>query len=100
MNPSDIFCLVGIILFVIGLSWLVWKTFKKKNTQISNSEDKGQSISSLWYLLPLIFGIIGGVIAWLINRNRNSKEARIMLVGGFIVTVLVVLWKIFLKFYN
>ena len=32
--------------------------------------------SNLWFLLPILFGIIGGVIAFFILRNSDPSKAR------------------------
>jgi len=42
--------------------------------------------SGLWYLLPIILGIIGGVIAWFVIRNDDPKKAKkLFVVGGHFV---------------
>lgn len=33
-------------------------------------------VSNLWYLFAFFFGIIGGVIAWIVNKDRNPKKAK------------------------
>ena len=38
----------------------------------------------IWYLLPLLFGLFGGIIAWAIIKNRNPKRARNILILGII----------------
>ena len=35
-----------------------------------------QSAGGIWYLLPIFFGLIGGIIAWLIVRKNDSKKAK------------------------
>ena len=39
-------------------------------------------VSKAWYLLPIFLGIVGGVTAWLVLRNKNPPQARKMLVVG------------------
>jgi len=46
-----------------------------------------QEVSSVWYLVPLFFGIIGGIIAWVVNNNRNPEEARNLLFWGMLSSV-------------
>jgi len=41
----------------------------------------------LW-LLPIVFGWIGGIIAWAVAKNTNSRIARNMLVTGIAISVL------------
>jgi len=55
-----------------------------------------EEVSSAWYLVPFFFGLIGGLIAWLVNKDRNPKKARNFLIFGVIWSiVLVVLAVIF-----
>lgn len=48
-----------------------------------------EDVSSLWYLVPLFFGFIGGVVAWAVNKDRNPKKARNMMIFGILWTVLI-----------
>jgi|GEM_PF-1810958 len=41
-----------------------------------------QKVSKLWWLVPLFFGVIGGLTAWLVNRERNPKTAMKLLIFG------------------
>ncbi len=34
--------------------------------------------SGLWYLLPIVLGIIGGVIAWFVIKDDDPKKAKIV----------------------
>jgi hypothetical protein len=47
-----------------------------------------QKISKLWWILPLFFGLIGGLIAWLVNKERNPKTAKNILIFGIVWSVL------------
>jgi len=38
------------------------------------SENKNRS--GLWYLLPILFGIIGGVIAYFVIKDDDPSKAR------------------------
>ena len=42
--------------------------------------------SRVWYLLPIFFDIIGGIIAYVALRNDDPKKARNCLYLGFILT--------------
>lgn len=46
-----------------------------------------QSAGGIWYLLPIFLGFLGGIIAWIVIRNRNSNRARNCLILGIIMTV-------------
>jgi len=41
---------------------------------------------ALW-LLPLFFGLLGGIIGWAVTRDKNPTAARTMLVVGTIVMI-------------
>jgi hypothetical protein len=41
--------------------------------------------SGLWYLLPIIFGIIGGVIAWFVIKDDDPKKAKNCLYLGLVL---------------
>jgi DNA-directed RNA polymerase subunit RPC12/RpoP len=51
-------------------------------------------VSGAWWLLvilPLLFGgwcWIGGIIAWAVNKDKDSKKAKSMLVWGIILSVI------------
>lgn len=44
--------------------------------------------SGLWYLCPLLFGIIGGIIAYIAVRDRNKGMANSCLILGFVMVLL------------
>jgi hypothetical protein len=41
--------------------------------------------SSLWYLLPIFIGIIGGVIAWFVIKDDDPKKAKNCLYLGLVL---------------
>lgn len=43
--------------------------------------------SWLFWLLPIFFTWLGGLVAWLVVRKENAKQARAMLLGGIILTL-------------
>ncbi len=43
--------------------------------------------SNIWYLLPIFVGLIGGVIAYFILRNDDSKKAKNCLYVGILLAV-------------
>jgi uncharacterized Tic20 family protein len=60
-----------------------------------------KEVSSLWYLVPFFFGIFGGLIAWIVNNDRNPKKARNFLIFGLVwgiieVVVIAFFWYIIL----
>ena len=59
---------------------------KQKETTRTSPFKEG--VSSAWYLLPIFLGLIGGIIAWAVIRDRDSKKARKMLIVAVILTVM------------
>lgn len=55
---------------------------------IEHNELTNQSVSSAWYLVPIIFGIIGGAIGYLIFKNKNKSTANNLLNVGIVVQIL------------
>ena len=53
-----------------------------------------QTVSGAWWLLvilPILFGgwnWIGGIIAWAVNKNKDPKKARSMLIWGIVISVI------------
>jgi hypothetical protein len=46
-----------------------------------------RQVSGAWWLLPILMGWLGGLIAWLANRDADPDKARQMLVVGIVVSV-------------
>ena len=44
--------------------------------------------SSLWFLLPIFFSIIGGVIAYFIIKDDDPRKAKNCLLLGIILTAI------------
>ena len=53
-----------------------------------------QTVSGAWWLLvilPVLFGgwnWIGGIIAWAVNKGKDPKKARSMLIWGIVISVI------------
>ena len=47
--------------------------------------------SSLWFLLPIVFNIIGGIIAYFIIKEDDSKKAKNCLYLGLILAAIPIL---------
>ena len=47
--------------------------------------------SSFWFLLPIVFNIIGGIIAFFVIREDDPKKARNCLFLGMILAAIPVL---------
>ena len=47
-----------------------------------------EKVSNGWYILPLLLGIIGGLIAWVVNKDLNPKKARGFMIFGIVWTII------------
>ncbi len=45
-------------------------------------------VSPLWWLAPILVGWIGGLVAWLVNREADPRVARYMLLAGIASSIL------------
>lgn len=43
-----------------------------------------ESVNILWYVVAVLLGLLGAVIAWYVNRNKNPKAAQNMLIIGVV----------------
>ncbi len=48
-------------------------------------------VSNWWYLPAVFLGVIGGFIAWAVNRDQNPKKAIHFLIAGLILPVIYVM---------
>jgi hypothetical protein len=44
-------------------------------------------VSGAWWLLPIFMGWLGGLIAWLVNKDVDPQRARSMLITGIAISV-------------
>ena len=66
---------------------------KRQNQSDLPEYNKGMFATSkpagrIWYLLPLLGGLFGGIIAWAIIKNRNPKRARNILILGIVFGII------------
>ncbi len=50
-----------------------------------------RQVSGAWWLLPIFMGWLGGLIAYLVNRDADPQKARNMLITGIVISVVVFL---------
>jgi RNA polymerase subunit RPABC4/transcription elongation factor Spt4/type II secretory pathway pseudopilin PulG len=48
-----------------------------------------EKVSNWWYFLAIFLGIVGGIIAWAVNKDRNPKKAIRFLIVGLVLTVII-----------
>jgi len=46
-----------------------------------------ESVSALYWLLPLFFAFLGGIVAYVVVKDRNPKEAGHLLIFGLVWTL-------------
>jgi hypothetical protein len=47
----------------------------------------GRPAHPAWWLLPILMGWMGGLLAWLLIRDQDRTRARAMLIAGIVSTV-------------
>ncbi len=52
--------------------------------------------SNAWFLLPIVFGVIGGIIAFFILRHDDPRKAKNCLYLGLALMVIGIILNIFL----
>ncbi len=53
--------------------------------------EPGSGVAGGWWLLPLLFGLLGGTVAWLATRRRDPRTAALMLAAGALTSGLAML---------
>jgi len=64
---------------------------KRTQTQVKTSDKKiseEKRRSGFWYLLPILFGIIGGVIAYFVIKQDDQKKAKNCLYLGIVLLII------------
>jgi hypothetical protein len=44
--------------------------------------------SSLWFLLPVVFNVLGGIVAYFVIRDDDPKKARSCLLLGIVLAAI------------
>jgi FtsH-binding integral membrane protein len=52
--------------------------------------------SNAWFLLPILFGIIGGIIAFFILRHDDPRKAKNCLYLGLVFMVIGIIFNVFI----
>ena len=56
-----------------------------------------KSRSNAWFLLPILFGVIGGIIAFFILRHDDPRKAKNCLYLGLVFMVIGIIFNIFIS---
>ncbi|MBI3841091.1 MAG: zinc-ribbon domain-containing protein [Thaumarchaeota archaeon] len=54
---------------------------------LKQTQPPAEQISAWWWLLPLFFSWIGGIIAYFVLKDRNQRTATNMLIFGIVWTI-------------
>jgi len=58
--------------------------------EVALTEEK---ISGAWWLMPVFLTWVGGLVAWVVNRDKAPKRAKSMLIWGIVLTfVYAIIW--------
>ncbi len=52
--------------------------------------------SNAWFLLPILFGVIGGIIAFFILRHDDPRKAKNCLYLGLVFMVIGIIFNVFI----
>jgi hypothetical protein len=55
-----------------------------------------KSRSSMWYLLPILVGMIGGIIAYLVIRKDDPRKAKNCICIGLVMMLIGIIFNILL----
>jgi uncharacterized membrane protein YvbJ len=50
------------------------------------TSQKSTKTSGAWWILPIVFGLMGGLIAWIVVHDKDERKAKSMLVVGIVMT--------------
>lgn len=88
IKSSNIFCInCGMSQQIISNQPIIDDSQPHNSSQTQSSSYQQKPITLRWYLLPILLGWFGGVIAYILARKRNPKRAKKMIIVGFIPTI-------------
>ena len=86
-------------------AWLAYSAIEPNSTEVGISGAPGlapsappttagpprpaRRVSGLWWLLPILMGWLGGLIAWLVNKDTDPQRARQMLITGLAISAVI-----------
>jgi hypothetical protein len=47
-----------------------------------------QDVNVVWWIAPVLFGLLGGIVAWLANRSTDRAAARNMIIAGIVSSII------------
>ena len=67
-------------------------TSSTASSEWNESANQLEKPSALWYLVPFLFGIIGGIVGYLGTKERDKGTADSLLIFGVVWTVILVIF--------
>jgi hypothetical protein len=69
---------------------LTSETALPQSREFEDLADKGEQPTSLWYVVPILFGIIGGIVAYVGTKDEDREMADRLLALGIVCTVVLI----------
>jgi uncharacterized membrane protein YvbJ len=64
----------------------VQSTFSPPTYKTEAAVQKTGKTSGAWWILPILLGLMGGLVAWIVVREADKSKAKSMLVVGIVMT--------------
>ena len=77
-------------------AWIAFSTLEPERIEVgmlaqtspaTTPTSRPRRVSGAWWLLPILVGWLGGLIAWLVNKEIDPPKARAMLITGIVVSL-------------
>ncbi len=66
---------------------------KAADDEAPEKASTGGRVSGAWWLMPVFLTWVGGLVAWLVNKDKDRKRAKSMLIWGIVLSFLYpILW--------
>jgi len=92
--PNELTPMIGLGLVAMAISlYLLWNLaelvsgHKKVREKREFLDYKEKRARALWYLLPFLFGIIGGIIAYVGVKDEETEMADSLLIFGIVWSI-------------
>lgn len=65
----------------------IWRIDKKAEGISEEIYERTGEVTKLWYLAPILGGLLGGILGWYQVRRKDPQMARRLLILGVVATV-------------
>jgi hypothetical protein len=74
------------------VAWTTYATMEPVNVAVSVAQtQQREAVPGAWWILPILLGWLGGLIAWAVTRHRDPVMARAMLITGILISVVAII---------